>query len=165
MQRQSGKTQPPDRSINKRSARRGLLTDESGISLIETLIVLVIIGMVSAMIVPNVISRPDDARVTVAQADIQSISAALKMYRLDNGAYPSRSQGLRALVSKPSGAPAPRNWHPEGYLPDLPVDPWGRDYVYEIPGETGAYDLYSLGADGELGGEGYDNDISTRNAG
>ena len=135
---------------------------ETGLSLIETLIVLVIIGMVAAMIVPNVISRPDDARVTVATTDIRTISSALKMYRLDNRTYPSTSQGLEALVEKPSGSPPAENWHSEGYLPDFPMDPWGREYVYRSPGQSGAFDLYSLGADGKPDGEGYDADISAR---
>lgn len=138
--------------------RRG----ESGLSLIETLIVLVIIGLVSAMIIPNVISRPDDARVTVARNDIASLSAALKMYRLDNRTYPSTAQGLMALVERPTTSPQPANWHPEGYLDTLPMDPWGNPYVFLMPGETGPFDLISLGADGAPGGEGYDADIALR---
>lgn len=135
---------------------------ESGLSLIETLIVLVIIGLVSAMIIPNVISRPDDARVTVARNDIASLSAALKMYRLDNRTYPSTTQGLMALVKRPTTAPKPANWHPEGYLDALPMDPWGNPYVFQVPGKSGPFDIVSLGADGALGGEGYDADITLR---
>lgn len=138
---------------------------ESGLSLIETLIVLVIIGLVSAMIIPNVISRPDDARVTVARNDIASLSAALKMYRLDNRTYPSTAQGLMALVQRPTTAPTAANWHPEGYLDTLPMDPWGNPYVYQMPGKSGPFDIVSLGADGAVGGEGYDGDIALREPG
>lgn len=135
---------------------------EAGLSLIETLIVLVIIGLVSAMVIPNVISRPDDARVTVARNDIASLAAALQLYRLDNQTYPSTTQGLQALVERPSGNPQARNWNSEGYLDALPVDPWGNPYVYRIPAETGAFDILSMGADGEPGGESYNADISLR---
>ncbi len=138
------------------------LSPEAGLSLIETLIVLVIIGLVSAMIIPNVISRPDDARVTVARNDIASLAAALQLYRLDNRTYPSTAQGLEALAERPTSEPLPANWHPEGYLDALPTDPWGNPYVYRMPGQTGAFDLISLGADGQPGGENYDADIHLR---
>jgi|TARA_R110002020_G_scaffold309301_1_gene525103 general secretion pathway protein G len=136
-----------------------LLPRDAGLSLIETLIVLVIIGLVSAMIVPKVIGRPDEARITVARNDISAIASALKMYRLDNRAYPSTAQGLSALVERPSGSPQPANWHPEGYLDEAPKDPWGNFYEYRSPGEKGGFDLLSFGADGKLGGEGQDADI------
>ncbi len=113
---------------------------DSGITLVEMIVVLAIIAIVAGLIIPNVIGRPDQARVTVASADMQSISSALKMYRLDNKTYPSTSQGLSALVEKPAMSPAPANWHPEGYLGQLPVDPWGNPYVYRAPGETGGLD-------------------------
>jgi general secretion pathway protein G len=132
---------------------------ESGLTLVETLVVLVIIAVVAAMVIPNVIGRPDEARVTVARADLQGVSSALKMYRLDNGTYPTTAQGLAALVTRPTAGPAPANWHAEGYLAALPVDPWGRPYVYRSPGESGPFDLLSLGADGAPGGEGLDADI------
>lgn len=140
------------------------LRRDAGLSLVETLIVLVIIGLVSAMIIPNVIGRPDEARVTVAENDIRSISSALKLYRLDNRSYPSTEQGLRALVERPSGSPAATNWNVEGYLDTLPVDPWANDYLYRSPGETGLFDLYSLGADGLPGGEGIDADLGLASA-
>ena len=108
---------------------------------------------------PNVIGRPDEARVTVARTDVRTIAASLEMYRLDNRAYPATTQGLEALVSRPTSPPAPPNWAAGGYLPQLPVDPWGNPYVYRAPGEAGPYDLMSLGADGEPGGEGVDADI------
>lgn len=138
------------------------LSRDAGLSLIETLIVLVIIGLVSAMIIPNVISRPDDARVTVARNDIASLAAALQLYRLDNRTYPSTAQGLAALAERPAGDPQPSNWHPEGYLDAVPIDPWGNPYVYRLPGQSGAFDLLSLGADGQPGGEDYDADIHLR---
>lgn len=144
--------------MEKRSTRRKLRRD-AGLSLVETLIVLVIIGLVSAMIIPNVIGRPDEARITVAQNDIRSISSALKIYRLDNRSFPSTEQGLRALVERPSGSPEASNWHVEGYLDTLPVDPWGNAYVYRSPGETGLFDVYSLGADGLPGGDGINADL------
>lgn len=138
------------------------LSREAGLSLVETLIVLVIVGLVSAMIIPNVISRPDDARVTVARNDIAALAAALQLYRLDNGTYPSTAQGLSALAERPKGEPRAPNWHPEGYLDSVPIDPWGNPYEYRIPGRSGPFDLYSLGADGQQGGEGYDADVHLR---
>lgn len=136
-------------------------TREAGLTLVEMIVVLAIIALVAALIVPNIIGRPDQARVTVAQSDLKSISAALKMYRLDNGDYPSTAQGLAALASKPSGEPQPRNYAAGGYLDKVPVDPWGNPYVYKSPGENGAgFDLASNGKDGKQGGEGLDADIT-----
>ncbi len=133
---------------------------EDGVTLIEMMVVLVIIAIIAAMIVPNVIDRPDRARVTVAETDIRAIASALELYRLDNRTYPTTGQGLAALVSRPSSAPIPSNWAAGGYLPELPVDPWNNEYVYTSPGRDGAYDLVSLGADGAPGGEGTAADIS-----
>jgi general secretion pathway protein G len=132
---------------------------EAGLTLTEMIVVLAIIGLVAALIVPNVIGRPDEARSTVANADIRTISAALKMYRLDNSGYPTTEQGLEALVRKPTRAPIPRNWSEDGYLTEVPLDPWGRPYIYRSPGEHGGFDLFSLGRDGKLGGEGPDSDL------
>lgn len=134
----------------------------AGLTLVEMIVVLTIIAVVAVMIVPNVLGRPDEARRTVAQTDLKTISAALKMYRLDNGAYPTTAQGLQALVERPTSSPAPRNWHEEGYLPELPTDPWGRPYAYASPGRTGPFDLISHGRDGEAGGEGMDADLTDR---
>lgn len=142
--------------------RRTILPGEAGLTLMEMIVVLAIIALVAALIVPNVIGRPDEARVTVAKTDLRTISAALKMYRLDNGDYPTTEQGLAALSKKPSSAPEPRNWSPEGYLAQVPVDPWGRPYVYRSPGTTGSFDLVTLGKDGKAGGEGHDADLSDR---
>ena len=126
------------------------------------IVVLAIIAIVAALIVPKVIGRPDQARVTMAGADLRSVASALEMYRLDNGRYPTTDQGLEALVERPSSPPEPTNWHVEGYLAQVPVDPWGNSYIYRSPGETGRFDLVTYGADGEPGGEGYDADIDSR---
>ncbi len=117
---------------------------ETGLTLVEMIVVLAIIALVAALIVPNVIGRPDEARVTVANTDIRTISAALKMYRLDNGDYPTTEQGLKALVQKPATAPVPGNWASDGYLEQVPVDPWGRPYVYRNPGAAGAIRILLL---------------------
>ena len=128
---------------------------EAGMTLIEMIVVLAII----ALIVPNVIGRPDEARVTVASADVRSVAAALKMYRLDNGAYPTTEQGLEALVTKPTSGPPPRVWPQGGYLDEVPTDPWDRPYVYKSPAANGGFELMSLGRDGKPWGEGTDADI------
>ncbi|MGB3794919.1 MAG: type II secretion system major pseudopilin GspG [Alteraurantiacibacter sp.] len=134
---------------------------EAGLTLIEILVVLAIIAVMAYLIVPNVIGRPDQARVTVAQTDLRTISSALKMYRLDNGDYPSTQQGLEALSALPTAAPVPVNWSPSGYLDQVPTDPWGRPYVYTNPGpDAVGFEIRSLGKDGETGGEGVDSDIS-----
>ena len=126
------------------------------------IVVLAIIALVAVMIVPNVIGRPDEARVTVAKTDLKTISAALRMYRLDNGSYPTTEQGLAALVVRPTSSPLPENWSAEGYLPELPVDPWNRPYIYNAPGREGPFDLLSFGKDGISGGEGHDADLTDR---
>lgn len=132
---------------------------QNGFTLIEIMVVVVILGILAALVVPQVMSRPDQAKVTVARGDLKGIAAALDMYKLDNFVYPDTQQGLEALVRKPDGLNAPRNWNPDGYLKQLPVDPWGHPYQYLSPGTHGAYDLYSLGADGKPGGSGLDADI------
>ncbi|APE45212.1 type II secretion system protein GspG [Sulfitobacter alexandrii] len=124
------------------------------------MVVLVIIALVAAIIVPNVVGRPDEARVTVAQTDIRAIASALELYRLDNQNYPTTAQGLQALAERPTTPPEPRNWVADGYLPSVPVDPWGNSYVYRSPGDTGAFDLVSLGSDGAPGGDGTAADIA-----
>ncbi len=136
---------------------------EAGLTLIEMIVVLAIIALVAALIVPSVINRPDQARVTVAQADMKSIGAALKLYRLDNGQYPTTDQGLGALAAKPTATPVPSNYPAEPYLPQAPTDPWGHPYVYRSPGSGGAgFDLLSLGRDGKPGGDGVDADLVDR---
>lgn len=130
-----------------------------GFTLIELMVVLVIIGVLAALIVPNVLDRADDARVTAARTDIANLMQALKLYRLDNQRYPTTEQGLQALVKKPTTGPIPPNWRP--YLDKLPADPWGRPYQYLNPGLHGEVDVFSYGADGQSGGEGKDADIGS----
>jgi general secretion pathway protein G len=123
------------------------------------MVVIVILGILAALIVPKVISRPDEARIVAAKQDVATLAQALRLYKLDNLAYPTTDQGLQALVVKPAAAPIPANWKTGGYLERLPKDPWGRDYRYLNPGRHGEIDIYSLGADGEPGGDGNDADI------
>ncbi len=131
---------------------------QQGFSLIEIMVVIVIIGLLVGIVAPNVIGRADEARAQKVQADFKAIQTALKMYRIDNFQYPSTEQGLEALVTRPSITPVPRNW--KNYLETLPVDPWGRPYLYVSPGEAHDYDIYTLGADGLSGGEGTNTDMS-----
>ena len=130
-----------------------------GFTLIELMVVLVIIGVLAALIVPNVLDRADDARVTAARTDVNNLMQAVKLYRLDNQRYPTTQQGLQALVTKPTVGASPPNWKP--YLDKLPSDPWGRAYQYSSPGLKGEVDIYSFGADGVIGGEGKNADIGS----
>ncbi len=134
-----------------------------GFTLIEVMVVLVILGILATLVVPQIMGRPDEARIIAAKQDIGSIAQGLDLYRLDNHAYPTTDQGLQALISKPTAPPAPPNWKTGGYLTrsSIPKDPWGNEFKYIIPGvkNTGSYDLFSLGADGAPGGEGNDGDI------
>lgn len=130
-----------------------------GFTLIELMVVLVIIGILAALIVPNVLDRADDARVTAARTDVNNLVQALKLYRLDNQRYPTSEQGLQALVARPATAPIPPNWKP--YLDKLPNDPWGRPYQYLNPGVRGEIDVFSFGADGQAGGDGPNADIGS----
>lgn len=130
-----------------------------GFTLIELMVVLVILGVLAALIAPRLMDRPDDARILAAQQDIAAIVQALKLYRLDNQRYPTTEQGLDALVRKPTLPPIPPNWKSGGYLERLPRDPWGNPYLYLHPGRHGEIDVFSLGADGQPGGEGRDADI------
>ncbi|MDT9002168.1 type II secretion system major pseudopilin GspG [Paucibacter sp. APW11] len=140
--------------LKTRRAHRG-----AGFTLIELLVVLVIIGVLGALIVPNLLERANDARVTAARTDVNALMQALKLYKLDNQRYPSAEQGLEALVRKPTNGTVPSNWRP--YLDKLPNDPWGHPYQYANPGVKGEIDVYSLGADGRAGGEGNDADIGS----
>ncbi|UCD72360.1 MAG: type II secretion system major pseudopilin GspG [Syntrophobacterales bacterium] len=136
---------------------------QRGFTLIEILVVLVILGILTSIIVPRMLRRPEEARQTKAKMDITAIETALNLYRLDNGGYPSTEQGLEALVSKPTTGVIPKNWKEEGYLGKVPKDPWGTPYVYLCPGIHEEFDLVSYGADGMEGGEGKDADIENWN--
>jgi len=130
-----------------------------GFTLIEVLVVVAILAILAAIVVPRIMDRPDEARHVAAKADIGAIVQALKLYRLDNGGYPTTDQGLAALVQKPTTNPVPGNWKQGGYLERLPKDPWGGDYQYLSPGVRGEIDVFSLGADRARGGEGNAADI------
>ena len=142
-------------SFSKR-ARRQLA---AGFTLIELMVVLVIIGVLAALIVPNVLDRAEDARGTAAKTDVNNLMQALKLYKLDNQRFPTAEQGLTALLVKPTTAPAPVNW--KSYVDKLPNDPWGRPYQYLNPGIKGEIDVMSFGADGQPGGEGKNADIGS----
>ena len=131
----------------------------AGFTLIEIMVVLVIIGVLAALIAPNVLDRASDAKVTAARTDVNNLMQALKLYKLDNQRFPSSEQGLDALVRKPGAGPTPPNWKP--YLDKLPNDPWGRPYQYLNPGVKGEIDVFSLGADGQPGGEGHNADVGS----
>ena len=135
----------------------------SGFTLIEIMVVVVILAILAALIVPRVMSRPDEARLVAAKQDISTLMQALKLYRLDNLRYPSTEQGLASLVSPPAVAPLAPNWKPGGYLERLPRDPWGNPYQYLSPGVRGEIDVFSFGADGAPGGEGIDTDVGSWN--
>ena len=134
---------------------------QRGFTLLEVMVVVVIIGILAALVVPKIISRPDEARVIAAKQDIASLLQALKLYRLDNQRYPTTEQGLQALSAKPATAPVPPNWKPGGYVERLPKDPWGGPYQYLNPGVRGEIDVFSFGADGVPGGEGNDADVGS----
>ena len=130
-----------------------------GFTLLELMVVIVIIGVLAALIAPKVLENVDKAKITAAQADISSLMNALKMYKLDNGRYPSSDQGLQALATKPTTGTIPGNWR--SYLDKLPDDPWHHPYQYANPGVHGEIDVFSFGADGQAGGEGNDADIGS----
>ncbi|SEQ65739.1 general secretion pathway protein G [Solimonas aquatica] len=141
--------------MNKPHARRR----QSGFTLIEIMVVVVILGILATFVVPKIMNKPDEARIVKAKHDISALLTALNFYKLDNYGYPSTQQGLEALVHKPSGSPEPKNYRAEGYLDKLPKDPWGNPYQYLSPGTKGEVDVYSLGRDNRPGGEGADADI------
>ena len=131
---------------------------QRGFTLIEIMVVVIIIGILAAIVAPNVIGRVDDAQITKARAEIANIGNAMKFYRLDNFAYPTSEQGIQSLVTKPND-PNVKNWKTGGYLERVPKDPWGNPYLYLNPGNQREIDIYTLGRDGIPGGEGVDADI------
>jgi len=133
---------------------------QSGFTLIEVIVVLVILGILASIVAPNVIGNVDKSRVVKAKQDIRALESALQIYRVDNYKYPTTDQGLQALVDKPTSGTEAKNWQKGGYIPKLPKDPWQNEYQYISPGESGDYDLYTLGADGVPGGEDYNADIT-----
>jgi general secretion pathway protein G len=135
---------------------------ERGYTLIEIMVVVIIIGLLAAIVAPNVIGRVDDAQLEKARADIHNLESAMRLYRLDNFAYPTSEQGIEALVTKPND-PNVRNWNAGGYIGRLPNDPWGNPYLYLNPGNNGEIDIYTLGRDGRPGGEGIDADLGNWN--
>lgn len=132
----------------------------SGFTLVEILVVVVILGLLATLVIPRVVGRGEEAKRTATLVQIRAIEQALDLYKLDNGFYPTTEQGLEALVSKPSGMPEPMNYRKDGYMKKVPVDPWGRPYVYRSPGEHGETDILSFGPDGAEGGEEDDRDIT-----
>lgn len=134
-----------------------LKLSQKGFSLIEIMVVVVILGILAAIVVPKIVSRPDEARVVKAKQDILAIQSAMDLYRLDNGFYPSTEQGIGALVTKPTTNPEPNNW--KQYLKSIPKDPWGRPYLYLNPGQHMEIDIFTYGANGQPGGEGLNAEI------
>ncbi len=139
-----------------------MMKKQSGFSLIEIMVVVVILGILASIVVPKIISRPDEARVVKAKQDVLAIQNALDLYKLDNGFYPTTDQGLMALVEKPSSNPIPRDW--KIYLKSVPKDPWGRDYLYLNPGQHGETDVFTLGTNGQSGGTGINAEIGNWDA-
>lgn len=133
---------------------------KNGFTLVELMVVIVIIGLLATIVALNVLPSGDTARIQKAKADIATIEQGLEMYRLQQGSYPTTSQGLQALVSAPAGADASR-YQAGGYIKRLPEDPWNRAYLYASPGQHGAADVWTLGADGKDGGEGINADIGS----
>lgn len=139
---------------------RRLFRPVTGFTLIEVMVVVVILSILAAILVPKIMDRPDKARIVKAQADIRALESALNLYKLDNHSYPSTDQGLEALIQKPADAPS---WKDGGYIDRLPKDPWGHPYEYLNPGAHGSVDIFSLGADGQPGGDGTNSDIGNWN--
>jgi len=132
-----------------------------GFTLVEIMVVVVIIGILGALVVPKLLGRTGESRVTAAKVDIATMMQALKLYKLDNQRYPTTEQGLNALISKPTGGPAANGWKEGGYIEKLPKDPWGNAYQYLSPGVKGEIDVFSYGADGQPGGAGEDSDVGS----
>ncbi|MEW6324715.1 MAG: type II secretion system major pseudopilin GspG [Nitrospirota bacterium] len=152
-----GEEHLPSNTINRRWGQHGF-------TLIELMVVMTILALLAVLVVPKLVGRSDEARVTATKVQIRNIESALQLYKLDNGIYPTTEQGLEALVTQPATSPVPTNWKQGGYLPKVPLDPWKRPYVYLSPGVNDPdYDILSFGADGESGGEGPSQDIASWN--
>ncbi|CAM4088601.1 type II secretion system major pseudopilin GspG [Vibrio neonatus] len=136
---------------------------QQGFTLLEVMVVVVILGILASFVVPNLLGNKEKADQQKAITDIVALENALDMYKLDNSVYPTTDQGLDALVSRPTGSPEPRNYRADGYIRRLPKDPWGYDYQYLSPGDNGNIDIFTLGADGQDGGEGSSTDIGNWN--
>jgi general secretion pathway protein G len=149
--------------LSLRSKQNGGLNKQrsKGFTLVEIMVVVVIIGILAALVVPKLLGRTDDARITAAKSDIASLMNALKLYKLDNQRYPTTEQGLQALVTKPTTGPAANGWKAGGYVEKLPKDPWGNTYQYLSPGVHAEIEVFSYGADGQPGGTGVDADIGS----
>ena len=138
-----------------------LVHSKSGFTLIEIMVVIIILGILVGIVAPRLMQEPDKARVVKAKLQMESIALAVQKYKLDHGYYPTTEQGLEALVEKPSFGRIPEKYPEKGYLPKIPLDPWGNEYVYVSPGEYEDFDIMSYGADGEEGGEEYNEDIQS----
>ncbi|WP_419209184.1 type II secretion system major pseudopilin GspG [Photobacterium leiognathi subsp. mandapamensis] len=136
---------------------------QRGFTLLEVMVVIVILGVLASLVVPNLLGNKEKADQQKVVTDISALEQSLEMYKLDNSVYPTTDQGLEALVSKPSSSPEPRNYRDGGYIKRLPKDPWGYEYQYVMPGEHGSIDIFSLGADGQEGGDGVNTDIGNWN--
>ena len=145
------------------SLKRNSLKGQAGFTLLELMVVIVILGVLASMVVPNLMGNKEKADAQKATSDIVALEGSLDMYKLDNHRYPTTEQGLQALVTKPDIAPIPKNYRDDGYIRRLPEDPWGNDYQYLSPGEKGLFDVYTLGADGQENGEGAGADIGNWN--
>ncbi|MBF9001879.1 MULTISPECIES: type II secretion system major pseudopilin GspG [Vibrio] len=142
--------------------KRNAAAKQSGFTLLEVMVVVVILGILASVVVPNLLGNKEKADQQKAITDIVALENALDMYKLDNSVYPTTDQGLEALVKKPS-SPEPRNYRDGGYIKRLPNDPWGNAYQYLSPGDKGTIDVFTLGADGQEGGEGINADIGNWN--